>query len=119
MEHWMKNEYYPDAEAYLFAIAEAMAEEYKAIVDAGFILQIDDPDLADAWQMHPEMSLSEYRNYQTVRIAALNHALAGLPQDRIRFHMCCGQSSRSAQIRHSTRGHRRPHLVSSRRSLFH
>src|SRR5688572_17567422 len=48
MEHWMKNEYYPSDEAYLFAIAEAMHEEFKAIVDAGFILQIDDPDLADA-----------------------------------------------------------------------
>ena len=49
----MKNQYYPTNEAYLFAIADAMHEEYKAIVDAGFIFQIDDPDLADAWQMHP------------------------------------------------------------------
>jgi 5-methyltetrahydropteroyltriglutamate--homocysteine methyltransferase len=53
MEHWMKNEYYKTQEEYLFAIAAAMAEEYRAIVDAGFVLQIDDPDLADAWQMHP------------------------------------------------------------------
>ncbi|MDO8700090.1 MAG: cobalamin-independent methionine synthase II family protein [Deltaproteobacteria bacterium] len=90
MEHWMKNEYYPTQEAYLFAIADAMHEEYKAIVDAGFILQIDDPDLADAWQMHPEMSLADYRKYQEQRIDALNQGLRGLPVDRVRFHMCWG-----------------------------
>jgi 5-methyltetrahydropteroyltriglutamate--homocysteine methyltransferase len=90
MEHWMKNEYYPTNEAYLFAIADAMHEEYKAIVDAGFILQIDDPDLADAWQMHPQMSVAEYRKYQELRIDALNHGLRDLPTDRVRFHMCWG-----------------------------
>jgi 5-methyltetrahydropteroyltriglutamate--homocysteine methyltransferase len=90
MEHWMKNEYYPTAEVYLFAIADAMHEEYKAIVDAGFILQIDDPDLADAWQMRPEMSVADYRKYQEVRIDALNHGLRDLPVDRVRFHVCWG-----------------------------
>ena len=90
LEHWMKNEYYPTDEAYLFAIADAMHEEYKAIVEAGFILQIDDPDLADAWQMHPEMSVADYQKYQDMRIAALNHGLRDLPLDRIRFHMCWG-----------------------------
>ena len=90
MEHWMKNEYYPSDEAYLFAIAEAMREEYKAIVDAGFVLQIDDPDLADAWQMHPEMEVAGYRKYQEMRIEALNHGLKDLPMDRVRFHMCWG-----------------------------
>jgi 5-methyltetrahydropteroyltriglutamate--homocysteine methyltransferase len=90
MEHWMKNEYYPSNEAYLFAIADAMHEEYKAIVDAGFILQIDDPDLADAWQMFPQMSLAEYRKYQEMRIDALNQGLRDLPVDRVRFHMCWG-----------------------------
>jgi len=90
MEHWMKNEYYKSAEDYLFAIADAMHEEYKAIVDAGFVLQIDDPDLADAWQMYPQMSLADYRKYQELRIDALNHGLRGLPEDRVRFHMCWG-----------------------------
>jgi 5-methyltetrahydropteroyltriglutamate--homocysteine methyltransferase len=90
MEHWMKNEYYPTAEAYLFAIADAMHEEYKAIVGAGFVLQIDDPDLADAWQMHPEMSVADYRRYQEMRIDALNHGLRDLPIDRVRFHVCWG-----------------------------
>ena len=90
MEHWMKNEYYNSDEEYLFAIADAMREEYKAIVGAGLVLQIDDPDLADAWQMHPEMSLADYRKYQDLRIDALNHGLRDLPIDRIRFHMCWG-----------------------------
>ena len=90
MEHWMKNEYYKTQEEYLFALVAAMAEEYRAIVDAGFVLQIDDPDLADAWQMHPRMSTAEYRKYQELRIEALNHGLKGLPEDRIRFHMCWG-----------------------------
>jgi 5-methyltetrahydropteroyltriglutamate--homocysteine methyltransferase len=90
MEHWMKNEHYPNDEAYLFAIADAMHEEYKAIVKAGFILQIDDPDLADAWQMHPHMSMAEYRKHAELRIDALNHGLRDLPVDRVRFHMCWG-----------------------------
>ena len=90
MEHWMKNEFYKSDEEYLFAIAEAMRAEYKAIVDAGFVLQIDDPDLADAWQMHPEMSVGDYRKYQEMRIDALNHGLRDLPVERIRFHMCWG-----------------------------
>ena len=90
MEHWMKNEYYKTQEDYLFAISAAMAEEYRAIVDAGFVLQIDDPDLADAWQMYPQMSTTEYRKYQELRIEALNHGLKGLPEDRIRFHVCWG-----------------------------
>jgi 5-methyltetrahydropteroyltriglutamate--homocysteine methyltransferase len=90
MEHWMKNDYYPNDEAYVFAIADAMREEYKAIVDAGFILQIDDPDLADAWQINPRMSVAEYRKYAEMRIDALNHALQDLPLDRVRFHMCWG-----------------------------
>ena len=61
------NQHYPDHETYLFAIAEAMREESKTIIDAGFVLQIDDPDLADAWQMHPEMSVAEYREIGATR----------------------------------------------------
>ena len=90
IEHWMKNEYYPNDEAYVYAIAEAMREEYKAIVDAGFILQIDDPDLADGWQINSRMSVPEYRKFALLRIDALNHALRDLPSERIRFHMCWG-----------------------------
>jgi 5-methyltetrahydropteroyltriglutamate--homocysteine methyltransferase len=90
MEHWIYNEYYKTDEEMLYAIADAMKEEYKAIIDAGFILQIDDPDLPDGWQMYPEMSVEEYHKYAQVRIEALNHGLKGLPEDRIRFHTCWG-----------------------------
>ncbi|MBI2087845.1 MAG: cobalamin-independent methionine synthase II family protein [Deltaproteobacteria bacterium] len=90
IEHWMTNEYYPNDEAYVYAIAEAMREEYTAIVDAGFILQIDDPDLADGWQINSQMSVPEYRKFAELRIDALNHALRDIPQERVRFHMCWG-----------------------------
>jgi 5-methyltetrahydropteroyltriglutamate--homocysteine methyltransferase len=90
IEHWLHNAYYPNDEAYLLAIADAMHEEYKAITDAGFILQIDDPDLPDAWQMHPEMSVAEYRRFAELRIDALNHALRDLPIEQVRLHVCWG-----------------------------
>jgi 5-methyltetrahydropteroyltriglutamate--homocysteine methyltransferase len=90
IEHWLRNEHYPDEEAFIYAIAEAMREEYKAIVDGGFLLQIDDPDLPDGWQMYPEMSVAEYRKYATMRVDALNHALRGIPRENIRLHVCWG-----------------------------
>jgi len=90
IEHWMTNEHYKTDEEFVYAIAEAMREEYKAIVDAGFILQIDDPDLGDGWQMFPDMSVADYHKYAEMRIDALNHALRDIPEDRIRFHMCWG-----------------------------
>ena len=90
IEHWLKNEYYPNDEAFLIAIADAMHEEYKAIVDGGFILQIDDPDLPDAWQMHPHMDLAEYRKYAALRVDAIIHALRGIPPERVRLHVCWG-----------------------------
>ncbi|HLH75897.1 MAG TPA: cobalamin-independent methionine synthase II family protein [Candidatus Binataceae bacterium] len=90
IEHWLLNEHYPSQEAFLTAIAEAMREEYRAIVEGGFILQIDDPDLPDAWQMHPEMDVATYRKFARLRVDALNHALRDLPEDRVRFHTCWG-----------------------------
>ncbi len=90
IEHWMANEYYKTDEEFVYAIAETMREEYKAIVNAGFILQIDDPDLGDGWQMFPEMSVADYHKYAEMRIDALNHALRGIAEDRVRFHMCWG-----------------------------
>jgi 5-methyltetrahydropteroyltriglutamate--homocysteine methyltransferase len=90
IEHWLKNAYYRNEEEFLYAIADAMHEEYKAIVDAGFLLQIDDPDLADGWQVHPHLTLEEYRRVAELRTAVLNHALRGLPADRVRMHMCWG-----------------------------
>jgi len=90
IEHWMKNDYYPNDEAYLMAIADAMHDEYKAIVDAGFLLQIDDPDLPDGWQFMSNMTVPEYRKYAELRIDALNNGLRDIPPDRVRFHTCWG-----------------------------
>jgi 5-methyltetrahydropteroyltriglutamate--homocysteine methyltransferase len=86
-----ENLYYQTEEEFVFAAAEAMREEYKAIVDAGIILQIDDPSLPDNWDMiDPEPPLEEFKKFEGARIEALNHALRGLPEDRIRFHICWG-----------------------------
>jgi 5-methyltetrahydropteroyltriglutamate--homocysteine methyltransferase len=90
IEHWLRNDYYPSDEAFVYAIAEAMREEYRAVVDAGFLLQIDDPDLPDGWQMYPEMSVAEYRKYAGLRVEALNHALRDLPKEKVRLHVCWG-----------------------------
>jgi 5-methyltetrahydropteroyltriglutamate--homocysteine methyltransferase len=90
IEHWLKNAYYPSDEAFIFAIADAMHEEYRAIVEAGFVLQIDDPGMADGWQVHAEMDLNEYRKLATMHAEALNHALRSIPPDRVRLHMCWG-----------------------------
>ena len=90
IEHWMKNDYYPNDEAYLAAIADAMHEEYRAIVDAGFLLQIDDPDLPDGWQFMSKMTVPEYRKYAELRVEALNQGLRDIPPDRVRFHTCWG-----------------------------
>ncbi len=85
------NNYYKTDEEFLFACAEAMREEYKAIVDAGIILQLDDPCLAEGWdQVNPEPSVEDYRKLVASWIDALNHALRGLPRDRIRLHLCWG-----------------------------
>ena len=86
-----QNRYYPTEEAYVFAIAEALSTEYRAIVDAGFILQIDDPGLGETWDMLiPAPPLEEYRKMQARNIDALNHALAGIPEHRVRYHLCWG-----------------------------
>jgi 5-methyltetrahydropteroyltriglutamate--homocysteine methyltransferase len=91
LEHFFYNEYYSTDEEYLFALADAIKHEYKAIVDAGLILQIDDPALPDTYDMIvPAPSIAEYRKFAAVRVEALNHALEGLPEDRIRFHICWG-----------------------------
>jgi len=85
------NEYYKTEEAFLYACADAMREEYKAIIDAGLVLQLDDPSIAENWDMvNPEPSVEAYRRFSMLRVEALNHALRGLPQDRIRFHLCWG-----------------------------
>jgi 5-methyltetrahydropteroyltriglutamate--homocysteine methyltransferase len=91
LEHFFHNEHYASDEAYLFALADAMKHEYKAIVDAGFVLQIDDPALPDTYDMIvPTPTVDEYRKFARIRVEALNHALQGLPEDRVRYHICWG-----------------------------
>jgi 5-methyltetrahydropteroyltriglutamate--homocysteine methyltransferase len=85
------NEHYGSDEEFLYACADAMREEYTAIVDAGLVLQLDDPSIAENWDMiNPAPSVEAYRRFAMVRVEALNHALRGLPEDRIRFHLCWG-----------------------------
>jgi 5-methyltetrahydropteroyltriglutamate--homocysteine methyltransferase len=88
VEGRQKNHYYETDEEYLFAIAEAMHEEYRAIVDAGFLVQIDDPRLVTYYIMSPRSTVAECRAWAEVRVEALNHALRGIPRDRVRFHTC-------------------------------
>ena len=88
LEHSHINEYYATSEQYLAALAEAMRIEYKAIVDAGFILQIDDPRLATHYDRTPGASVEECRKFMAQKVEALNHALRDIPEDRVRFHTC-------------------------------
>jgi len=91
LEHFFYNEHYSTDDEYLFALADAIKHEYKAIVDAGFILQIDDPALPDTYDMIvPAPGIDEYRKFAAVRIEAVNHALQGIPEDRVRYHICWG-----------------------------
>jgi 5-methyltetrahydropteroyltriglutamate--homocysteine methyltransferase len=87
----LPDEHYKSEEEALYAFADAMREEYKAIIDAGLTLQIDDPVIADNWdQIVPEPSVEAYLRFTRPRIEALNHAIRGLPPERIRFHLCWG-----------------------------
>jgi 5-methyltetrahydropteroyltriglutamate--homocysteine methyltransferase len=84
----IRNEYYPTQEAYIYAIADAMKHEYRAIVESGFLLQIDCPDLSG--RIVPADQESAYRADLEMRVEALNYALDGLPPDRMRLHLCWG-----------------------------
>lgn len=90
IEHWLHNDHYPSQEEFLFAIADAMHEEYRTITDAGLLVQIDDPDLATGWQMYPDQTVAEYRKYAKLRVEALNRALRGIPPEQVILHVCWG-----------------------------
>lgn len=86
-----QNLHYASSEAFLEGIANALAVEYRAIVDAGFVLQIDDPGLPDTWDMlDPHPTIEEYKSYSIMRVEALNEALREIPEDRVRYHICWG-----------------------------
>ena len=90
VEGQQPNLFYPSDEAYLYAIADAMHQEYQAIVDAGIVLQIDDPRLLTYYISRPDLTVADCRRWAELRVAALNHALKGIPADRVRFHTCYG-----------------------------
>lgn len=85
------NVYYQSEQEHIDAWVEALREEYKAITDAGLILQLDDPSLAENWdQINPEPTVQEYLDFTEIRIDAINRAIAGLPKEQIRLHLCWG-----------------------------
>ena len=87
---WQRNAYYKTDEEYVFAVAEAMREEYEAIVEAGFLLQIDDPELVTYWVKKPDLTMAQNRKWAEGRVEALNHALRNIPPDKVRHHTCYG-----------------------------
>lgn len=90
---YLKNQYYPSEEAYLYALADVMRAEYRAIIDAGFILQLDCPDLAMLRSVVlAHLSLEDFRNVITMHVEALNHAVRDIPPDRMRMHVCWGST---------------------------
>jgi 5-methyltetrahydropteroyltriglutamate--homocysteine methyltransferase len=88
LANWNSNEHYPTDEEFRVALADALHEEYRAIVAAGLVLQIDDPQLASHWAMHPEIDLAQCRKWAAASVELLNHALRGIPADRVRYHTC-------------------------------
>jgi 5-methyltetrahydropteroyltriglutamate--homocysteine methyltransferase len=84
------DEHYRSQDDLLRALADALREEYRAVVDAGFLLQVDDAWVPAAWDRNPDYDLDGYRRYAAASIEVLNHALGGLPADRIRYHLCWG-----------------------------
>jgi 5-methyltetrahydropteroyltriglutamate--homocysteine methyltransferase len=83
-----KNQFYRTEEEFLQAIADAMREEYRAIVDAGLVLQIDDPRFSTQYNSRPELSLEDCRRWMEQRAEVLNYSLRDIPADRVRFHTC-------------------------------
>jgi 5-methyltetrahydropteroyltriglutamate--homocysteine methyltransferase len=87
----LKDEYYGNQRDLLMALADAMREEYRAIIDAGLMLQVDDAFLPFMYErLVPPMTLDQYRAWAEMRVDALNHALEGIPEDRVRYHICWG-----------------------------
>jgi 5-methyltetrahydropteroyltriglutamate--homocysteine methyltransferase len=87
----VRNDFYATEEEHIWAWADALREEYRAIVEAGLIVQLDDPSLAENFdQINPEPSIADYRAFTQIRVDAINHAIAGLPREQVRLHLCWG-----------------------------
>ncbi len=98
IEMFMANRYYPSTEEYLFALADAMKEEYDAIHQAGLVLQLDCPDLACEWAIGPEVTKAEFRQVVARRLEAIDYATRDIPPDRLRIHLCWGNYEGPHQI---------------------
>jgi 5-methyltetrahydropteroyltriglutamate--homocysteine methyltransferase len=85
-----RNEYYSSDREYVYAIADALKQEYHAVIDAGLLLQVDDAVLANMYDYLVQQSPDRYREWAQLRVEALNHALDGIPEDRVRYHVCFG-----------------------------
>jgi 5-methyltetrahydropteroyltriglutamate--homocysteine methyltransferase len=91
LHHFIFDEHYNNEEEFIYALGEVLRPEYEAIVNAGFILQLDGPDLPDKWAtLVPNITIEEYRKQSRVRVEALNYALRNIPEDRVRYHLCWG-----------------------------
>ena len=84
----LTNTFYRTDEEYEQALADALREEYRAIVDAGFVLQVDDPRLVTQYMMNPDLSVADCRKWAAKRVEAINYSLRGIPPEKVRFHTC-------------------------------
>ena len=98
LEFYHRNGYYPTDEQHLEAIANAMNVEYRAIVDAGFVLQIDDPRMATHYNRTPDASIEDCRKFIAQRVETVNLALKGIPRERVRFHTCYSVNIAPARV---------------------
>jgi 5-methyltetrahydropteroyltriglutamate--homocysteine methyltransferase len=89
---YLKNSHYKTVEEYLFTLADVMKREYRAIVEAGFILQLDCPELAMSYALYPGISIADYRKIIALNVEALNHSVKDLPAERMRMHVCWGST---------------------------
>jgi 5-methyltetrahydropteroyltriglutamate--homocysteine methyltransferase len=90
----VNNQYYPSEQEYMQAVADACREEYKAITDAGLIVQVDEPEFCTTWSFYPDWTVEDLRKYLSNAAEIINHAVRGLPQDQVRFHTCWGSGHR-------------------------
>ena len=90
----VRNDHYGSEEEYMHAVASAVREEYKAITDAGLIVQVDEPEFCTSWYFYPDWSIDEYRKYLGFCVEVINASIEGLPEEQIRFHTCWGSGHR-------------------------
>jgi 5-methyltetrahydropteroyltriglutamate--homocysteine methyltransferase len=90
----VRNLYYNSEEEYMQAVADACHEEYKAITDAGLVLQVDEPEFLTTWSFYPDWQIDDLRTYLSSAVGVINHALRGVPEDQVRFHTCWGSGHR-------------------------